>query len=471
MAGKEQDSFDPKTWLDPKPRDQSDGDSAGEIDFNPHTWVQPGTSKAEEPQPARKSGKLYATVGGGVLAIVALGAGLAWNGEAETESPLVATEEAAALALPEPTEAAERTFSGRQRFFTVSGYSGLVQMLIDQGVPVEEAGALGREAIAALDSGDQEMEIEIWLAAGDTGQETQFMEAALATGAKVELTRRSDGGFDRRDVFAEIQTAVRQAEGRMGDTDFYSAAVVAGMPDSLVTPFVKIFSYDFSFADEVNPGDTFIAMWEEQVTDDGQVIDGSHRLLYARMVTDKGDREYYSFLPPGAVEAQWFDPSGQANVRSLMRTPVDGARISSQFGMRNHPIRRQRILHGGVDFAAPKGTPIYASGDATVEFRAPAGGAGNLIRLDHGDGMITRYLHLNAFREGLAVGQRVRQGEIIGYVGNTGNSTGPHLHYEIIVNGEKLDPLTFETTKVEPLEGEGLTMFQQEQATVERQLD
>lgn len=475
MAGDEPVSFDPKTWIDPKPPGKTSSDSSDEPGFDPRTWVQPGAAPVEPASaPARASGgaKVKVGVGAGIFAIASIGLFMAWDGDAEEAAPVA--EESAGLAVAEadePPAPAERTFAGRQRLLTVSGYRGLVQSLIDLGVPADEAGTLGRETFAALGTGDEEMEIEIWLAEGETGQETQFMSAGIASGAGVELTRRPDASFERRDVFAEIQRQIRRAEGEMGETDFYSAAVVAGMPDSLVTPFVKIFSYDFSFADEVNPGDRFIALWEEETTEDGELIEGSRRLIYTRMVTQKGDREYFSFLPPGAVETQWFDTSGQANVRSLMRTPVDGARISSQFGMRNHPIRRQRILHGGVDFAAPTGTPIYASGDATVNFRARAGGAGNMVRLDHGDGMITRYLHLNAFKEGLAVGQPVRQGEVIGYVGNTGNSTGPHLHYEIIINGEKVDPLTFETTRVEPLEGDGLTMFRRQRAQLDEQLD
>ncbi len=474
MSENNADSFNPKTWLDAKPPTSSSSGANDGPGFDPRSWVGQGEDAADSPETPAKGARLKWSVAIGALGAVMLGGFFFLSSDGEEANAASSAETMAGEAsptAPETRETPARTFAGKQQLTTVDGYRGLVQTLIDMRVPADEAGALGRETIAALDSADKEMQIEIWLAEGENGQETQFMAASLPSGASVELTRRADGGFDRRDVFAEIRTEIRRVEGEMGETDFYSAAVVAGMPDSLVTPFAKIFSYDFSFADEVDAGDRFMALWQEDVTEDGETVEGSLRLLYARMVTKKGDREYFSFAPPGAVETQWFDTGGQANVRSLMRTPVDGARVSSQFGFRNHPIRQRRILHGGVDFAAPTGTPIYASGDATVDFRAPAGGAGNMVRLAHGDGMITRYLHLSKFRDDLTVGQQVRQGEVIGYVGSTGASTGPHLHYEIIINGEKVDPLTFETTKVEPLVGEGLTMFRQQRALLGEKLD
>lgn len=475
MSENNADSFNPKTWLDAKPPTSSLSGANDGPGFDPRSWVDQDEGAADSPEIPAKGARLKWGVAIGVLGAVMLGGFFLWSSDGKDANAASSAEAGAGEALSAGPEVIEdtpaRTFAGKQQRTTVDGYRGLVQTLMDMRVPADEAGVLGRETIAALDSADKEMQIEIWLAAGENGQETQFMAASLPSGASVELTRRADGGFDRRDVFAEIRTEIRRVEGQMGETDFYSAAVVAGMPDSLVTPFVKIFSYDFSFADEVDAGDRFIALWQEDVTEDGETVEGSLRLLYARMVTGKGDREYFSFAPPGAVETQWFDTGGQANVRSLMRTPVDGARVSSQFGIRNHPIRQRRILHGGVDFAAPTGTPIYASGDSTVETRVFSPSAGNMVVLVHGEGMVTRYFHLNAFREGLAVGQQVRQGEVIGYVGNTGASTGPHLHYEIIINGEKVDPLTFETTKVEPLEGEGLTMFRQQRALLGEKLD
>ncbi len=142
-----------------------------------------------------------------------------------------------------------------------------------------------------------------------------------------------------------------------------------------------------------------------------------------------------------------------------MRTPVDGARITSRFGVRKHPIYNIQKNHNGVDFAAPTGTPIYAAGKGTIIHRAMSGGAGNLVKIDHGEGLETRYMHLDRFADGQAVGSDVIQGQVIGYVGTTGGSTGPHLHFEIRTDGAYVDPLSFENTVAEALAGEALRMY------------
>src|SRR5690606_25925726 len=141
----------------------------------------------------------------------------------------------------------------------------------------------------------------------------------------------------------------------------------------------------------------------------------------------------YRFTPEGE-EPGWFDGNGRSIVRAFMRTPIDGARVSSSFGYRKHPILGYQKLHRGVDFAAPIGTPIYAAGDATVEFAGPKGPNGNFVALRHDNGWRTLYLHMNAFGEGIVAGARVRQGQRVGEVGTTGRSTGPHLHYEVHIN-------------------------------------
>lgn len=508
MAGDDKTSFDPKTWLDPKPGKPVDSGDASAVDFNPKTWIAPAILSADSeagpsgggsgPEKVAGKPKLQLAAVGGVLAAV-LGGGFWFLGAepsarsdeafatgepgdigADSSSLYnkaagMSEEEILALtgSLIENGSNGDKTFAGRQQIFSVTGHQRLMQSLLDLGVPAVEANALGRDVLAALGTGGEEWRVEMWLLDGSTDRggepAVQFLSAWRPDGSGVELTRGKNGKFAREDVFSEVTKEFRRAEGVMGDHDFYTVAVNAGIPDSLITEFAKVFSYDFNFAVDVKAGDRFEAMWEVQVSQRGDEV-SPPQLVYARMATDKGDRQYFAFIPPGAIEGQWFDPKGQTNVRSLMQTPVDGARISSKFGFRNHPIRKQRILHGGVDFAAPTGTPVYASGDATVQFRGRAGGAGNMIKLDHGEGMITRYLHLHQFVDGLTVGQTVRQGQTIGFVGSTGASTGPHLHYEIIVNDDKLDPLTFDTRKVEPLDGAGLRMFGQHRSRLDAEL-
>jgi Peptidase family M23 len=482
-------SFDPKTWLDPKPKDRSQETQDDEVGFDPKTWVQPAgtTARSGQDTPAdttsasAASSRAIASIAGGLFVVLGSIGGAVWflGDSGAKEKPAAETladdvyNKPAEGALDEPTIEASgepAPYPGRQQVLSVSGYQGLLQSLLDLGVPAPEAGVLGRDAVAGLGTDTEEWLVEVWVSEGESEKAVEFMSARLADGKGVELTRGAGGSFEREDVFSQVTRELRQAGGFMGDHDFYTVAVNAGIPDSLTSEFARVFSYDFSFADEVQAGDAFEAMWEAQVDERGTEV-APPRLVYARMETAKGEREYFAFTPPGEIEAQWFSPQGLANVRSLLRTPVDGARISSQFGFRNHPIRQQRLLHGGVDFAAPTGTPVYASGNATVQFRGFHNRAGNFIRLDHGEGMITRYLHLDEFADGLAVGQTIKQGDTIGYVGSTGGSTGPHLHYEIIIDGEKLDPLTFDTSTVEPLIGDGLTMFDQHRSRMENELD
>jgi murein DD-endopeptidase MepM/ murein hydrolase activator NlpD len=187
---------------------------------------------------------------------------------------------------------------------------------------------------------------------------------------------------------------------------------------------------------------------------------GAPQLLYASLTTAAKAVAVYRFAPPGGAE-EWFDSSGRSIVRALMRTPVDGARVTSKFGMRFHPIQKFAKLHGGIDFAAPVGTPVYASGTGTIEVAAPKGCNGNYVALRHDNGWRTLYLHLSRFGAGITSGTRVTQGQPIGEVGSTGCSTGPHLHYEVHVDGQKVDPLSIETGDAgKVLEGAALLAFE-----------
>lgn len=430
---REATSFDPKTWVDPKP-------------------VSAPTEAA--PVESVQSNKIKPILIAAPIALLAVAGGayvLLPGDSSDAASNPVPVSSAPATPEPSPTP------STSVRIIQVRGVDDLGFSLEAMGVPTGDAFTIAEEAIAALGTQEQ-MRVAIELTGQGDEKSVRTINAELSNGTAVKLTRQSDGTFTRENILDAASTRVRSVTGTINQNTFYASAVEAGLPDSLTTPFAKAFSFDFDFQREVAIGDTFSATWEETVTDSGRNT-VPPKLLYVRLNTSKGSKTYYAFTPPDESEQRWFDESGQGNERGLMRTPVDGARITSKYGYRTHPISRAQRKHNGVDFAAPTGTPIYASGDATVAFAAPRGAAGNFIRLDHGEGMQTWYMHLNAFADGLTVGNAVRQGEIIGYVGTTGGSTGPHLHYEIRINGEPLDPLTFETSEVEALAGEALTMF------------
>ena len=245
--------------------------------------------------------------------------------------------------------------------------------------------------------------------------------------------------------------------GELDGQSFYSSAVAAGVADVLVGEFANVFRYDFDMQREVHPGDVFEAGFEQRRNAAGEPV-GAPVLVYAALSTAAKSRALYRFQPDQG-EAEWVDSGGRSNRRSLMRTPVEAARISSGFGPRGHPILGFVKMHRGTDFAAPTGTPIFAAGDAVVTVAGFRGANGNFVRLRHDNGWETLYLHMNRIADGIAPGARIGQGQQIGEVGTTGRSTGPHLHYEVHVAGQAVDPLSIETGGGRTLAGAVLKAF------------
>jgi murein DD-endopeptidase MepM/ murein hydrolase activator NlpD len=230
---------------------------------------------------------------------------------------------------------------------------------------------------------------------------------------------------------------------------------------------VKIFSWDVDYQRETRPGDRFAVLFERERVPGGQVV-AAGDVRYARL--EVGGRVLEAFRFDRDGEPEFFTRDGASLRKFLLRTPVSGGRLSSGFGMRRHPILGYNRMHRGVDFAAPTGTPIYAAGSGRLARVGRYGGYGNYVRIEHGDGYATAYAHLSRFADGMRSGRRVDQGEVIGYVGSTGRSTGPHLHFEVLVNGEQVDPLEVAQPPAESLEGAQLAAFRREVATVETRL-
>ena len=182
------------------------------------------------------------------------------------------------------------------------------------------------------------------------------------------------------------------------------------------------------------------------------------KILYTNLFLQKNKLEYYLFKTDENFY-EYFNPEGKSVVKALMKTPIDGARLSSSFGMRKHPILGYNKLHKGLDFAAPTGTPIYAAGNGVIEFVGRNGSYGNYIRIRHNNSYKTAYAHLSKFKKKIYKGLRVNQGDIIGYVGSTGRSTGPHLHYEIIYNNEQINPMTMKLPSGKKLVNDELKRF------------
>ena len=257
----------------------------------------------------------------------------------------------------------------------------------------------------------------------------------------------------------EISTRTVQATGEIRHS-LYASASRAGLPASAIAVLTDdIFKYDIDFSKDVQPGDRFNVVYDESWRE-GERIDAS-KVLAATFTT--GGKTYTGFRFERNGKAEYFDAEGRPLKKSFIRSPIQFARLSSNFGARRHPVLGRMRMHKGVDYAARTGTPIMAAGDARVQFAGVRGGYGNTVILDHGRGHTTLYAHMSRFGK-FRAGQRVNQGEVIGYVGSTGMSTGPHLHYEFRVNGVHRNPLSVTMPPPEPLRGADLAAFQAQMA-------
>ncbi|WP_439534742.1 M23 family metallopeptidase, partial [Polymorphobacter sp.] len=232
----------------------------------------------------------------------------------------------------------------------------------------------------------------------------------------------------------------------------------AGVPNSQAREFVRVIGYVVDMQRGVGRNDKFDIIIEQDRAETGDVRHGS--LLYAALDRPSKDRIEVARFAPGRGKADYFRASGESARKGLMRTPVDGARLTSNFGMRFHPLLAYSRMHQGVDFGARHGSPIYAAAAGKAEFVGPHGGHGNFIRIAHSGGLKTAYAHMSRFA--IKAGQQVTQGQVIGYVGSTGVSTGPHLHYEVWLKGKAVNPMTLKFIGGSQLAGADMNRFQAE---------
>ena len=223
---------------------------------------------------------------------------------------------------------------------------------------------------------------------------------------------------------------------RVIKNNLYSSAVEGGVEPNIIIEFARIFGFEVDFQRDIRKGDWFEILYEKFEDDNNKVRD-TGKIIYASMFVNGEEINLYNFKYKN--EEDYYDIKGKSITKSLMKTPINGARLSSSFGMRKHPILGYNKMHRGTDFAAPSGTPIMASGSGTVTRARWCGGGGNCIKIKHNSTYETIYAHMKAFAKGIREGKKVKQGQIIGYVGSTGLSTGPHLHYEVVVNGKKVN--------------------------------
>ena len=250
-------------------------------------------------------------------------------------------------------------------------------------------------------------------------------------------------------------------------TNLYSAAVELGVEPNIIVEFARIFGFEVDFQRDIRNGDWFEILYEKFEDDNGKVRD-TGKIIYASMYVNGEEINLYNFKYNN--EEEYYDIKGKSITKSLMKTPINGARLSSSFGMRKHPILGYNKMHRGTDFAAPSGTPIMASGSGTVTRARWCGGGGNCVKIKHNSTYETIYAHMKAFAKGIKEGRKVRQGQIIGYVGSTGLSTGPHLHYEVLVNGKKVNSQKLKLPSGKTLKGEERKQFELDRIKIDLRL-
>lgn len=472
------DSFDPRSWG--KPGEKPVNGAANGVEKPeappvvepappppeesalPEAWRGIGT--AFEPKPAASAkpsaapGKLrnLAPLLASAALLLAGGTG-AWL----TRSPPILPADSAPVA-----EASEAAPGAMERTLVLAGVGDIVAALTAAGVPADQAQAAAQAAAAVLTT-PGEIHAVISLMPEGKGFTLQKLQASYADGSGAIIARNDSGGFAGTSVAAELTKQVKVLRGELDSDSFYSSAVTAGVLDTLIPEFINAFGYDFNLAADVKPGDTFEVAYEQTVNANGDPV-GQPQLMFASLTTAEKSLALYRFIGSDG-EVGWYDGNGGSTKRGLMRTPVDGARISSKFGMRFHPVLHYNKLHRGTDFAAPTGTPIYAAADATVEWAAMKGANGNLTVLKHDNGWRTLYLHQSRFMDGVVAGARVKQGQHIGDIGTTGRSTGPHLHYEVHIDGEPVDPQAIKTDESEKkrLEGAAIQAFMRQRDRVD----
>jgi murein DD-endopeptidase MepM/ murein hydrolase activator NlpD len=334
----------------------------------------------------------------------------------------------------------------------------LAGVLVKAGVELADA----HSAISALSQhfnmrrlrDGQELELTF-----GAGSELKEIRLQADVESKVTVARQDDGSFASSVEAVALDDLPTRAGGRISD-NLYASMTRAGVPHGVISEFIRIYSWDVDFQREIQPGDSF-EIYFRRYEDDGGEIVKTGPLLYAGLTLSGERHALYLYTPSDDGNPDYFDERGHSVRKALLKTPIDGARLTSGFGHRKHPILGYTKMHKGLDFGAPKGTPIHAAGDGVVEKAAANGAYGNYVRIKHNGQFATAYAHLSAYGKGIRSGTRVRQGQVIGYVGSTGRSTGPHLHYEVLKEGRHVDPRGLKMPTGRQLDGPQLMAFRQ----------
>ena len=362
-----------------------------------------------------------------------------------------------------------------ERVHIVKKGDTVTSILREQGATPEEAksisttlGPRGRDG--GLKEGEK-VRILMAPAGPGAGQRLQPYRVIVANDSAVEaVAALSDlGKYVAVDV-QSMNTATETAEASDDDDDdgtgvrlyqsIYETALRNKVPPAVIEDMIRIYSYDVDFQRKVQPGNSFDVFFAGE--DEGATITEKTEVLFASLTVGGETKKYYRFQTPDDAVVDYYDETGKSAKKFLVRKPVNNAIMRSGFGSRRHPILGYVKMHTGVDWATAYGTPIFASGNGVVEVAGWEGGYGKYVKLKHNNGYETAYGHMSAFAKGLEVGKRVRQGQVIGFVGSTGQSTGAHVHYEILVNGRFVDPMRIKLPRGRSLDGPLMASFEKE---------
>ncbi|MDO9295677.1 M23 family metallopeptidase [Bradyrhizobium sp.] len=371
-----------------------------------------------------------------------------------------------------------------ERVHVVKKGDTVTSILRDQGATPEEAksiaatlGPRGRDG--GLKEG-QKLRILMAPAGPAPGQRLQPYRVVVANESTIEaVAALSDLG---KYVAVDVQsmntiTAAAAADDDDDEDDgtgvrlyqsIYETALRNKVPATVIEDMVRIYSYDVDFQRKVQPGDSFDVFFAGE--DEGATITEKTEVLFASLTVGGETKKYYRFQTPDDAVVDFYDETGKSAKKFLVRKPVNNAIMRSGFGGRRHPILGYVKMHTGVDWSTPYGTPIFASGNGVVERVGWEGGYGKYVRLKHNNGYETAYGHMSAYAKGMEPGKRVRQGQVIGFVGSTGMSTGAHVHYEILVNGRFVDPMRIKLPRGRSLDGPLMASFEKERDRLDAQM-
>tara|TARA_B100000424_G_scaffold270336_1_gene269398 strand:+ start:249 stop:1535 length:1287 start_codon:yes stop_codon:yes gene_type:complete len=274
---------------------------------------------------------------------------------------------------------------------------------------------------------------------------------------RIVLTKNlNDQVFDQKVILTKLKKQISYSENIIQQS-LYKSASVKKIPANIIIEFARIYGFQVDFQRDIRKRDKFQIMYEIFVDEKNKIIETGN-ILFANLILSGEDNSLYYFDKQGSTGH--YDKNGKSIQKALMKTPINGARLSSPFGMRKHPIDGFNKMHKGTDFAAPLGTPIMASGSGTIKKAGWCGGGGNCVVIKHNSTYQTIYAHMSKFAKGIRSGVRVKQGQTIGYVGSTGKSTGPHLHYEVLINGKRVNSQTLKLPSGKILKGDVRKIFE-----------